>query len=30
LTTLKNCTQIVELADRGIKRVGIYKEMISP
>ena len=30
LTTLKNCTQIVELADGGIKRTGTYKEIISP
>ncbi len=30
LTTLKNCTQIVELADGGIKRIGTYKEIISP
>lgn len=30
LTTLKNCTQIVELADGGIKRIGTYQEIISP
>ncbi len=30
LTTLKNCTQIVELADGGIKRTGTYQEIISP
>ncbi len=29
LTTLKNCTQIVELADRGIRRTGTYQEIIS-
>ena len=29
LTTLKNCTQIVELADGGIKRVGTYAEIVS-
>ena len=29
LSTLKNCTQIVELADGGIKRIGSYQEMIS-
>ncbi len=29
LTTLKNCTQIVELADGGIKRLGTYQEIIS-
>jgi len=28
LTTLKNCTQIVELADGGIKRTGTYQEII--
>ncbi|TLU86211.1 MAG: ABC transporter ATP-binding protein [Chlorobium sp.] len=30
LSTLKNCTQIVELADGGIKRIGTYNEIISP
>ena len=30
LTTLKNCTQIVKLADGGIKRTGTYQEIISP
>ena len=30
LTTLKNCTQIVELADGGIKRTGTYHEIVSP
>jgi len=29
LTTLKNCTQIVELADGGIKRIGSYEEIVS-
>jgi len=29
LTTLKNCTQIVELADGGIKRIGTYEEIVS-
>jgi ATP-binding cassette, subfamily B, bacterial PglK len=29
LTTLKNCTKIVELADGGIKRTGTYQEIIS-
>ena len=29
LTTLKNCTQIVELADGGIKRIGTYAEIVS-
>jgi ATP-binding cassette, subfamily B, bacterial PglK len=29
LTTLKNCTQIVELADGGIKRTGTYQEVIN-
>jgi ATP-binding cassette subfamily B protein len=29
LTTLKNCTQIVELADGGIKRIGSYEETVS-
>jgi len=30
LTTLKNCTQIVELAEGGIKRTGTYQEIILP
>lgn len=30
LTTLRNCTQIIELADGGIKRTGTYQEIISP
>jgi ABC-type multidrug transport system fused ATPase/permease subunit len=29
LTTLKNCTQIVELADGGIKRIGSYQEIMN-
>lgn len=29
LTTLKNCTQIVELADGGIMRTGIYQEIVT-
>jgi ABC-type multidrug transport system fused ATPase/permease subunit len=29
LTTLKNCTQIVELSDGGIKRVGSYNDIVS-
>jgi len=29
LTTLKNCTQIVELGDGGIKRIGNYNEIIA-
>ncbi|NTW98445.1 MAG: ABC transporter ATP-binding protein [Geobacteraceae bacterium] len=29
LTTLKNCTQIVELADGGIKRIGTYDEIVT-
>jgi ATP-binding cassette subfamily B protein len=29
LTTLKNCTQIVELADGFIKRVGNYEDIIN-
>lgn len=29
LTTLKNCTQIVELADGGIKRIGSYQEVMA-
>ena len=29
LTTLKNCTQIVELADGGIKRIGSYSEIVG-
>jgi ABC-type multidrug transport system fused ATPase/permease subunit len=29
LTTLKNCTQIVELGDCGIKRTGTYQDIVS-
>ena len=29
LTTLKNCTQIIELNDGQIKRVGSYDEIIG-
>jgi len=29
LTTLKNCTQIIELADGGIKRTGTYQEIVN-
>ena len=29
LTTLKNCTQIVELGGGGIKRTGAYQEIVS-
>ena len=29
LTTLKNCDQIVELGDGGIKRIGTYDEIVS-
>jgi ABC-type bacteriocin/lantibiotic exporter with double-glycine peptidase domain len=29
LTTLKNCTQIVELAKGGIKRTGSYQDLLS-
>jgi ATP-binding cassette subfamily B protein len=29
LTTLKNCTQIVELGEGGIKRVGIYQDIVN-
>lgn len=29
VTTLKNCTQIVELGNGGIKRVGFYNEIVS-
>jgi len=29
LTTLKNCTQVVELGDGGIMRTGSYQEIIS-
>ena len=29
LTTLKNCDQIVELGEGGIKRIGTYAEIVS-
>jgi ABC-type multidrug transport system fused ATPase/permease subunit len=29
LTTLKNCTQIVELGESGIKRLGTYQEIVK-
>jgi ABC-type bacteriocin/lantibiotic exporter with double-glycine peptidase domain len=29
LTTLKNCTQIVELGEGGIKRLGTYQEIVN-
>ncbi len=29
LTTLKNCSQIVELADGGVKRTGSYDEIVN-
>lgn len=29
LTTLKNCTQIVELGDGGIRRIGRYQDVIN-
>jgi len=29
LSTLKNCTQIVELGDGGIKRVGAYQDFVA-
>ena len=29
LTTLKNCSQIVELADGGIKRIGSYQDIMK-
>lgn len=29
ISTLKNCTQIVELGDGGIKRVGSYKDIMT-
>jgi len=29
LTTLKNCTQIVELGEGGIKRTGSYEEIVT-
>jgi ATP-binding cassette subfamily B protein len=29
LSTLKNCTQIIELGNCGIKRIGTYGELIG-
>ena len=29
LTTLKNCTQIVELAAGGIRRAGNYQDIVN-
>ena len=29
LTTLKNCTHIVELGDGGVKRIGTYQEIVT-
>ena len=29
LTTLRNCTQVVELGDGGIKRIGRYQEIVK-
>jgi ABC-type multidrug transport system fused ATPase/permease subunit len=29
ITTLKNCTQIVELGEGGIKRLGTYQEIVN-
>jgi ATP-binding cassette subfamily B protein len=29
LTTLKNCTQIVELGDGGVRRIGSYQEIVT-
>lgn len=29
LTTLKNCTQIVELADGGVRRIGSYQGIVT-
>lgn len=30
LTTLKNCAQVVELVDGGIKKIGTYSELVKP
>lgn len=30
LTTLRNCTQIVELGGQGIKRIGTYRDVVAP
>ena len=29
LTTLKNCTQVVELGEKGIKRIGTYGDIVG-
>jgi len=29
LTTLKNCSYIVQLGDGAIKKIGSYKEMVN-
>ena len=29
LSTLKNCSQIVEIGDRGIKRIGSYQNIVN-
>ena len=29
LTTLKNCTQIVELGEGGVKRIGSYQDIVN-
>ncbi len=29
LTTLRGCTQVVELADGGVKRIGTYQEIVG-
>ena len=29
LTTLRNCTQIVELGDGGVRRIGTYKDIVT-
>ena len=29
LSTLRNCAQIVELSDGGIKRTGTYQEIVT-
>ena len=29
ISTLKNCTQIIELSDAEIKRVGTYQDIIT-
>jgi ATP-binding cassette, subfamily B, bacterial PglK len=30
LTTLKNCTHIVELGEGGVKRIGSYQDIVQP